>query len=411
MVHFEKYKLANGLTVILHEDKTSPLVAINTLYKVGARNENPHKTGFAHLFEHLMFGGSKHIANFDTPLQECGGENNAFTNNDITNYYITLPAENIEIGFWLESDRMLQLDFSQKILDVQKNVVQEEFKQRYLNQPYGDLWLKLRPLAYKVHPYRWATIGKDLSHIEQANLEDVKSFFYKYYRPNNAILVVSGNFDHAKVKDLIEKWYGDIPRGEDLLNGIEPEPKQNSKRVLETRNNVPIKMLTKVYHMVDRKHPQYKTTDLISDILANGQSSRFFQNIVKAEKGFISADAYISGSYDNGLFVISSKLKDELSFDEAEKIIDEEISTLCEKGVQEEELARVKNKFKTTALFNQTNILNKAMDLAYYEFLDHLNWVNEELDAYMMVDKTDIMQVVGSIFNEQNACVLKYDKL
>src|SRR5882762_10287024 len=204
MVKFNKFTLDNGLRVIVHEDNTTPMAVLNILYDVGARDEDPEQTGFAHLFEHLMFGGSVNIPHYDEPLQRVGGENNAFTSNDITNYYITLPAANIETAFWLESDRMLSLAFSEKSLEVQRNVVIEEFKQRYLNQPYGDVWLKLRPLAYKVHPYQWATIGKEISHIENATMDDVKGFFFKHYLPPNAILVVAGNVTVDQVKSLSE---------------------------------------------------------------------------------------------------------------------------------------------------------------------------------------------------------------
>ncbi len=411
MIKFEKYKLKNGLTVILHPDKTSQLVAVNTLYKVGARNEEESKTGFAHLFEHLMFGGSENIPDFDTPLQERGGENNAFTNNDITNYYITIPASNIETAFWLESDRMLQLAFSQESLDVQKNVVKEEFKQRYLNQPYGDLWLELRPLAYKTHPYKWATIGKDLDHIEKATLTDVKDFFYKYYRPNNAVLVVSGNFEINSVKQLIEKWYSGIPAGEIVNSHITEEPPQTQRREKHIYRDVPLKYFTKTYPMVNRNHKDYVYYDLLSDVLSNGNASRFDRELIKTSKGFISADAFITGSYDNGLFILSARLTDKLSFEKAEEMLDEQINLLLKNGITDDELSRITNMNETSTVFNRTNILNKAMDLAFYEFLGDANLINDEYKAYQNVKKTDLMRVASNLFDSSRASVLKYDKI
>jgi len=303
MIKFDKFTLNNGLKVIVHKDKSTPIVAINLLYNVGSRDENPDKTGFAHLFEHLMFGGSKNIPVYDKPLQQVGGENNAFTNSNITNYYITLPKANIETAFWLESDRMLNLNFSEKSLNVQRNVVIEEYKQRYLNQPYGDVWLMLRPLAYKKHPYRWATIGKDVSHIENASLDDVKEFFYKYYAPNNAILTIAGDVETEQIKKLTEKWFGSIEKRNVPVRNLPVEPEQTEKREMSVTKDVPFNAIYKAYHMCSRNDKNYHATDLISDILANGKSSRFYQSLVKEKKIFSNIDAYITGDNDNGLFV------------------------------------------------------------------------------------------------------------
>ncbi|MGZ4038866.1 MAG: M16 family metallopeptidase, partial [Bacteroidia bacterium] len=286
MIHFEKFKLKNNLTVIVHEDKSTPLACINILYDVGARDEDENKTGFAHLFEHLMFGGSINIPNYDEPLQLVGGENNAFTTNDITNYYCTVPAENIETAFWLESDRMLSLAFTDKSLEVQRNVVIEEFKQRYLNQPYGDVWLLLRPLAYKTHPYRWATIGKEISHIETATMSDVRAFFKEHYNPGNAILVVAGNVDPAQVKQLAQKWFEPIEAGAKPRRRLPKEPKQTEARHLTVERDVPVDSIYKAYHMCSRNDKNYHTVDLISDILSRGNSSRLYNALIKEKQLF-----------------------------------------------------------------------------------------------------------------------------
>ena len=308
MILYEKFTLSNGLKVIVHEDNSTPMACMNILYDVGARDEDEDKTGFAHLFEHLMFGGSINIPNYDSPLQQVGGENNAFTNNDITNYYLSLPAENIETGFWLESDRMLSLAFSEKSLEVQRNVVVEEFKQRYLNQPYGDEWLLLRPLAYKKHPYRWATIGKEIKHIEDAVMDDVKGFFEKHYHPGNAILAVAGNVKVDQIKALAEKWFGPIPSKTKFPRQIEAEGVQLEARHLEVFKDVPSDSLTKVYHMCERTSDKYHAQDLISDVLGRGASSRLHTKLVKENQIFSNISAYITGSFDPGLLVIHGKL-------------------------------------------------------------------------------------------------------
>jgi predicted Zn-dependent peptidase len=277
MIQFEKFTLDNNLRVIVHQDKSTPLACLNILYDVGARDEDENKTGFAHLFEHLMFGGSINIPSFDEPLQMVGGENNAFTTNDLTNYYCTVPAENIETMFWLESDRMLSLAFTDKSLEVQRSVVIEEFKQRYLNQPYGDVWLILRPLVYEKHPYKWATIGKEISHIENATMDDVKAFFKKHYNPSNSIMVVAGNVDVDQVKQLAKKWFGPIPAARKPVRNLPVEPKQTKPRRLTVERDVPASAIYKVYHMCARADEEYHTVDIISDILSRGNSSRLYK--------------------------------------------------------------------------------------------------------------------------------------
>jgi zinc protease len=331
MIAFKEFTLENGLQVIVHEDPTVQIAVMNILYDVGSRDEHPDKTGFAHLFEHLMFGGSKNIPNYDEPLQRVGGENNAFTNTDITNYYLTLPASNLETGFWLESDRMLSLSFDPKVLEVQQKVVIEEFKQRYLNQPYGDVWLKLRPLAYKVHPYKWATIGKEMSHIENATLQDVKDFFFRYYVPNNALMVIAGNVTVDQVKKLSEKWFGPIPRGiksRDMLT----EPTQQEKRFLNVSAKVPANAFYKAYHMPGRFHDDYYAIDLLSDILSRGQSSRLYHQLVKKKEIFTSISSFVLGSIDPGLLVISGRVKDGIALADAEAEVQTVIDQLLIQG-------------------------------------------------------------------------------
>ncbi|NUM49608.1 MAG: insulinase family protein [Flavobacteriales bacterium] len=408
MIEFNKHTLSNGLKVISHFDNTSPIVAVNLLYDVGARDENPEKTGFAHLFEHLMFGGSVNVPHFDEELQQAGGENNAFTSNDITNYYETLPLENIETALWLESDRMLSLAFTPKSLEVQRNVVVEEFKQRYLNQPYGDAWLLLRPLAYKVHPYRWATIGKEISHIENATMQDVKDFFFTHYRPNNAILCVAGNIQPEKVFALAEKWFGSIPKGEIKTRNLLPEPKQTKAHRLEVERDVPADAIYIALHMCNRTHPNYQAFDLLSDVLSRGESSRFFQNLVKEKQLFSEISAYVSGDIDNGLFIINGRLSAGVKPEEGEKEIWNELQKISENGIDANELTKVKNKVVSGILFSHVNVLNKAMTLAYSELLGNANLINTETDLYLTVTTQDIQQRAAEIFIPKNASTLVY---
>lgn len=408
MIEFEKFTLDNGLRVVVNEDKTTPFVVVNILYNVGSKDEDPNKTGFAHLFEHLMFGGSTNIREFDEALQRVGGENNAFTNPDITNYHTTLPKENIETAFWLESDRMLSLDFSQRTLDTQKGVVIEEFKQRYLNKPYGDIWLLLRPLAFKKHPYRWPTIGKNIAHIQQANLDDVKDFFYKHYAPNNAIMVVSGNVTTEKVRQLSEKWFAPIPRRDVPVRNIAPEPIQCEKRSLTVEKKVPFDSLYMTYHMCGRTNIDYQTSDLISDLLSNGKSSRLYRDLVQKKKLFSDVNAYISGEIEGGLFIFSGNLLKGVSMHAAERAIYEEIEKIKEGFVFEHELVKVKNKLESMMYFSETNILNKAMSLAKNELLGDANRVNTEIQKYLAVDNVEIKKVANNIFNDNNNSTLYY---
>ncbi len=408
MIEFEKYELENGLKVILHQDKSTPLAAINVLYDVGARDEDEHRTGFAHLFEHLMFGGSENIPSFDTPLQKAGGENNAYTTNDVTNYYMTIPIENIETGFWLESDRMLQLDFSQHSLDVQKNVVIEEFKQRYLNQPYGDVWLNLRPLAFQKHPYKWPTIGKDIQHIEDATLDDVKHFFKKHYHPGNAILSVAGDFEFDQMKVLIEKWFGSIPANSKAKRQLPKEPEQLTERNLSLERDVPANALYKVYHMVNRNHEDYATTDLISDILGRSESSRLHQKLVKEKQLFSEINAYVTGDFDEGLLVISGKTLEGIDLEDADSALEQELNELIKSGCDERELQKVRNKVESTLKFSELTVLNKAMNLAMAELMGDIQLVNTEFDKYLKVTKEDIHKVANKLLKKSNCSTLLY---
>lgn len=408
MINFDRFTLENGLRVIVHRDETTPMVAMNLLYDVGAKDEQPDKTGFAHLFEHLMFGGSVNIPNYDKPLQNIGGENNAFTNNDITNYYLTLPAENIETGFWLESDRMICLDFSRKSLDIQKNVVIEEYKQRYLNQPYGDVWLILRPLTYKVHPYQWATIGKDISHIQNATLENVKKFFFQHYAPNNAILVIAGNIDKQQVIDLTEKWFSPIDARNVPERELSSEPTQKQERKSEVERDVPFDAIFKTYHMCSRNHEDFYAVDLISDILANGKSSRLYQQLVQKKKLFSEINAYITGDIDPGLLVVSGNLMKNITMKTAEDAINEELDKLKTEWVKEYELNKVKNKVESAMIFSMTNVLNKAMNLAFYELLGDAGNFNTEIEKYRQVSPVTIKDIANTMLQPENCSTLYY---
>ncbi|WP_039053648.1 M16 family metallopeptidase [Sphingobacterium sp. T2] len=408
MVNFSRFKLDNGLTVLVHEDHTTAMAVVNILYKVGARDESPDKTGFAHLFEHLMFGGSVNIPNYDAPLQAVGGENNAFTTNDITNYYITLPANNLETAFWLESDRMLSLAFSNQSLEVQRQVVCEEFKQRYLNQPYGDVWLKLRPLAYKVHPYRWATIGKELKHIEEATMEDVKAFFKKYYTPQNAVMVVAGAVQLDEVKQLVQKWFGDIPSGEPVVRDIPKEPQQVEARFERVKADVPVDAIYIAFHGPERMEADYYAADLITDILSRGASSRLYRALVKEHQLFSEINAYMMGSIDSNLVVVEGKPLPHLSLEEAEQHIWQQLDRLKEERIEEQELQKVKNKVESTMLFSELSILDKAMNLAFFEMLSKAEDYNREVEKYSAVSSEDILRVANAVFRKENSSTLYY---
>ncbi|HNU13006.1 MAG TPA: pitrilysin family protein [Chitinophagaceae bacterium] len=408
MIQFEKFTLANGLRVIVHQDLSTPMAVMNIMYDVGARDEDPNRTGFAHLFEHLMFGGSVNIPSYDEPLQMAGGENNAYTTNDLTNYYIQLPAENLETAFWLESDRMLSLAFGEKSLETQRKVVCEEFKEHYLTKPYGDVWHKMRELAYTKHPYRWMTIGKELSHIENAQLEDVKAFFFKHYRPVNAVLVVAGNVTVERVKTLAEKWFGDIPSGEAYKRNLPEEPVQTAERKLEIKANVPLDALYKCWHMPGRLDRRYYVIDLLTDILSGGGSSRLYQSLVKEKKLFSNIECHHFGSTDAGLVVVEGKLVKGVKIEEAEKAVEAELDKMKNELVSEAELQKVKNKTESMIAFEDMSVMNRANSLAYYEILGDAAWMNYELPKYATVTTEDILQESRAVFRKENCSTLYY---
>ncbi len=408
MIQFDRFILDNGLRVLVHQDKSTPMAVVNVLYDVGAKDENPEKTGFAHLFEHLMFGGSKNIPTYDEPLQVAGGENNAFTTNDLTNYYCQLPAENIETAFWLESDRMLSLAFSKKSLEVQRKVVCEEFKEHYINKPYGDVWHNMRNLAYTNHPYKWMTIGASLKHVEDATLEDVKAFFYKHYTPTNAILVVAGNVETDQIKLLAEKWFGPIPAGEKYNRLLPVEPPQQAPRHLEVKSDVPLDALYKCWHIFSRTDSRYYACDLISDILSGGGSSRLFQKLVKEKQLFSNIECYHFGSTDPGLMTIEGKLVKGVKMEDAEKAVEEELKALMEEGITDFELQKVKNKAESAMAFEDMSLMNRASSIAMYELLGDANLINTELSSYQKVTTKDIIELSKTIFDNNNCSTMYY---
>ena len=408
MIKFERFQLSNGLKVLVHTDTSTPMAVVNVLYDVGARDEDPSQTGFAHLFEHLMFGGSVNVPDYDEPLQVAGGENNAYTTNDLTNYYCQLPAENIETAFWLESDRMLSLAFSKKSLDVQRKVVCEEFKEHYINKPYGDVWHLMRELAYKEHPYRWMTIGKELSHIENAKLEDVKRFFFKHYTPCNAILVVAGNISLERTKELTEKWFGDIPSGEKYNRQLAQEAVQNEERRMTVHRKVPMDAFYKTWKMCGRMDADYYATDLLSDILGGGSSSRLYQSLVKEQQLFTAINCYHFGSLDQGLFTIEGQLVKGVPIEKAEAAVEAELEKVRSMPPGSRELEKVKNKTESVMAFEDMSVMNRAGSLAFYELLGDGELMNQEHERYRNVQAADIHRIAQQMLTPQNSNTLYY---
>jgi len=408
MINYKRFVLENGLKVLVHEDKSTPLIAMNILYDVGSRDEDPSMTGLAHLFEHLMFGGSKNIPDYDTPLQLVGGENNAFTNNDITNYYLTVPSENIETGFWLESDRMMELDFSRKNLDTQKNVVTEEFSQRYLNQPYGDAILKLRPLAYKIHPYRWPTIGMDMAHIKNTDLEQVKSFFFSHYAPNNAIIALTGNIDYDHAFKLTQKWFGPIEKRAVQLRNLPSEPEQTEERILSIERDVPSSAIYKVWHIGPRNSQVFYTLDLVTDLLAGGESGRLHTKLVRGKKLFSEINAYLTADIDPGLIIVQGKLMKGVDIQQAHESINEVIISLKSEDGINDEMGKVKNKFESSTVFSNTSILNKAANLSFCELLGNAGLINSEVETYRNISRKMVAEAVEKYFVSSNSSTVNY---
>lgn len=408
MIAFERIVLGNGLTVIIHEDFSTPMVAVNVVYNVGSKHEDPNHTGFAHLFEHLMFGGSKHIPDFDTPIQDAGGENNAFTNTDLTNFYEVLPAQNVETALWLESDRMLQLRFSKKSLNTQKKVVIEEFKETCLNEPYGDMWHHLSALCYTRHPYQWPTIGKHLDHIADATIDQVVVFFEQYYKPENAVVVLAGNITISKGFELVQKWFGDIPKGNFKKNALEVEPVQSTPRQKILTQNVPHEAIYQGYHMGTRLSDSYYACDLLSDVLANGRSSRFYQKLYKEQQLFSTIDAFISGTTDPGLFIIEGKTMPSISIDQAKDAIRTELNILQNDKIPDRELTKLKNAVESSLTFSEVSALNKAISLAYFEVLGDANLINEEAKRYQEITADDLRDTAQNVFKPENCSEVIY---
>lgn len=408
MIKFEEHVLKNGLKVIVHEDASTTMAAVNILYKVGSRDEEIKQTGFAHLFEHFMFEGSVNIPEFDTPLQNAGGENNAFTSNDITNYYDILPANNLETAFWLESDRMMSLAFDEESLATQKNVVMEEFKEHYINQPYGDVWHKMCALAYKVHPYQWPVIGLTLEHIEQVKMQSAKDFFFKYYRPNNAVMVVAGNVKTNEIFKLADKWFGEIPAGEKIIRNLPKEPQQNEQRVLEVKADVPVNAIYKAYKMCARADKEFHASDLLRDILSSGDSSRLYQNLVKDKKVFSSISAYATETIDDGLMMVEGRLSNGITMDAADSAIEEALNEMVQQKISEEEMRKVHNKIEAHLVFSEVNVLNRAINLATSEMLGNANLVNEEIERYAAVTPAVMQEAAAQIFRKENSSTIRY---
>ncbi len=408
MIRYSRTRLENGLTLLIHEAHDTPMAVVNVLYNVGARDEHPSRTGFAHLFEHLMFGGSKHIPNYDSPLQQVGGESNAFTNNDFTNYYLSLPAANLETALWLESDRMLELAFSEKSLATQRQVVTEEFKQRYLDQPYGDMWLRLRQLAYRKHPYQWATIGKELAHIEKAEIQEVKDFFFRYYAPDNAILTIAGAIHTNQVIDQVKEWFGGISRRSKSKVELPAEPRQEEARRELVEADVPSDAIYLAFHVGNRRADDYYALELLVEILSRGHSSRFHRRLVKDRELFTELKAFLTGNLDPGLLVIEGKVRRQVTLEIAEEAIWEELRQLSQESVSEEELEKVKNKQETYTAFSNMNLLDKAMSLSYYELLGDAALINTEPERYRAVSRDAIRQLAGNVFRKANSSTLIY---
>jgi len=411
MISFSKKTLDNGLRVIIHRDSSTPLVTINILYQVGARNEREDRTGFAHLFEHLMFGGTRRYPDYDLEVDAMGGENNAFTNNDYTNYYLTVPAQHLEQALRLEADRMLGdwdiVNDTWKVLDVQKRVVTEEYHQRYLNQPYGDVWMLLRPLCYKVHPYRWCTIGADIRHVQEATLQDVRDFFDRYYHPSNAILAIAGNVEEDKTLALVEQIFGKIRRPAPMAKAILPqEPMQTQARRMEVERDVPNNAIYKAWMMCDRWSPDYYTYDMVSDVLSNGHSSRMYRRLVQEEGLFSEIDAYLTGELDPGLFVVSGKMQEGVTSERAERAIDEEIAKLQVQPISEKELEKVANKFENTFVYSQYKTADRAHNLCYFEMIGALELVNTEPECYRHVGTADLQRVAQRLTPERSSTLI-----
>ena len=405
-----KQTLDNGLRIVHVQDSSTQMVAVNVLYDVGSRDEHPDHTGFAHLFEHLMFGGTKNVHDFDTPLQKAGGDCNAWTNADVTNYYSTMPAHHIETALWMESDRMMSLDLSEKNLEVQRKVVMEEFKQRCMNLPYGDVSHLMSPHCYKVHPYRWPVIGKELSHIANATIDDVANFYDRFYVPNRAVLAIVGNISWNQTLNLVKKWFDELPMGDYYVRSLPQEPRQTEQRRMSVERSVPQDALYMSFHTPPFLDTDYYACDIISDILCNGDSSRFKQRLIHDRKLFTTIDSPISGTRDAGLFEIKGKLRPGVSLEDAEQAVWEELEVTKDQLISDYELEKVKNKFESVQTFGNINYQRVAFRLAWFELTEKAELINEESDRYRAINKTSIQRVANDLFNSTNASILYYQK-
>lgn len=410
MIQYKKRVIENGLTILAHRDNSTPLAALNVIYRVGAKNEEYNKTGFAHLFEHLMFGGTLEVPNFDIPIQMASGENNAFTNNDYTNYYIVLPKNNIETALYLEADRMTNLDINQKSLSVQQKVVEEEYNERYKNKPYGDIWQLLRPMVYKKHPYMWSTIGRDIDHVRNASLSDVRSFYDKFYTPKNAIIAVAGDIDEDESLDMVEKMFCHIKKGEPVERVRFFEPTQIEQRREVVVRDVPTSVIYIVFHMAERLSREFAICDIMSDLLSGGSSSRMYQSLVKEQRLFASVNAYITGDVDNGMFIVTGSLLPETKIEEAENALFSELEKMKYGEIGDYELEKVKNKFEVNTIFGEINVMNKAMNLCFYEMLGDIELINRESSVFRSITKNEIHTTAKNMFTKENSSVLQYLK-
>lgn len=408
VVNYKRKVLENGLRVLIHEDQNTPLAAVNVLYNVGSKDEEVDKTGFAHLFEHLMFGGSKNVPDFDEQVQQAGGDSNAFTNSDLTNFYDVLPVENIETALWLESDRMLQPNLSQKALTVQQKVVIEEFKETCLNEPYGEVWHHMTKLAYKVHPYKWPTIGLDMDHIAEAKLEEVHAFFQKHYCPNNAVLTIAGPITAEEGFRLAEKWFGEIPARNVSKKTLPSEPRQNQSGFIKVEQEVPVEAIYMGFHIPGRMDPDYYAYDLLSDVLGNGPSSRLYRRLLKEQSIFSSLDAYITGTFDPGLLVIDGKISKLAKREQAKAAIWKEIDDIKQNGIPERELLKFKNKAESNIIFSEMSTLNKAINLAQYELLGDADLINTEVEEYRKITVEQVKAAANECFREENCSEVYY---
>lgn len=407
MIHFERFTLANGLRVLFHKEPSTPMAVVNVLYDVGARDENPKQTGFAHLFEHLMFGGSKHIPDFDAPLQAAGGQSNALTSNDITNYYDVLPAPNLDTALWLESDRMLSLAFTPKSLEVQRQVVIEEFKQRYLNQPYGDAWLHLRPLAYRKHPYRWATIGKNIQHIETATMDDVRAFFQRHYHPGNAILCVVGNFELDFIKQKVQHYFGAIPSSTKVSRNLPKEPQQRQFRKKKISRNVPSDAFYYAFPMGGRMDASYYLADLLSDHIGNEKTGLLYTELQRKKKLVSEITAYITGSLDNGLLVLTGKLNPGRTFEQLDAALWQTLDKYTSRPISKSALKELLLKMQTAKAFQDQGLLNRAMNLCFFELLGDAHLLNQEPEFYQQINPIELQQFAKAIFSKNHCSLLQ----